>query len=145
MCQRWSSRSAIRCACSAGTKTSSVTVYPVSSGCVLGMAPPVVGGYQAALAPLPEVRALGAQRGVLAVPGVDPRVVRQDGEEPLLDVVDEAGEPLRVLLGVADPAGKEAVAGEHVRAGALAAAPDQRDAARRVPAQVHDLERLAAD
>src|SRR3954454_243463 len=97
----------------------------------------------AALAPLREVWALGAQRGVLAVPGIDPRVVRQDGEDPLLDVVDQAGEALRLLLRVAPAAGEELVAGEDVRAGALAAAPDERDAARRVPAQVHDRQRLA--
>ena len=37
-----------------------------------------------------EVRALGAERGVLAVAGVDPRLVGQGAEEPLLDVVDQA-------------------------------------------------------
>src|SRR6478735_8054249 len=89
----------------------------------------------ASCAPLGEVRALGAQRGVLPVPRVDPRVVRQDVEDPLLDVVDQAGEALGVLLRVAHAAGEEAVAGEHVRAGLLAAAPDERDAARRVPTQ----------
>jgi hypothetical protein len=52
------------------------------------------------------VGALGAERRVVAVAGVDPRLVRQRPEQPLLDVVDQAGEPLRVLLGVADAAGE---------------------------------------
>jgi hypothetical protein len=55
------------------------------------------------------VRALGAERRVLAVAGVDPRLVRQRAEDPLLDVVDQAREPGGVLLGVADAAGEEAV------------------------------------
>jgi hypothetical protein len=68
-------------------------------------------------APLLEVRALGAQRGVLAVAGVDPGLVRQGAEDPLLDVVDEAGEPLPVLLGVADAAGKGVLTGPEVAVG----------------------------
>jgi hypothetical protein len=52
------------------------------------------------------VRALGSDRRVLAVAGIDPRLVRQCPEQPLLDVVDQAGEPGGVLLGVADAAGE---------------------------------------
>jgi hypothetical protein len=36
---------------------------------------------------------------------VDPGVVGERAEQPLLDVVDQAVESLRILLGVADPAG----------------------------------------
>jgi hypothetical protein len=43
------------------------------------------------------------------VAGVDPGVVGERAEEPLLDVVDQPGEPLRVLLGAADPPGKPLV------------------------------------
>src|SRR4051794_29041231 len=60
-------------------------------------------------APLREMRALRAQRRVLAVPGIDPCLVRQDVEQPLLDVVDQAGEPRGVLLGVADTARESGV------------------------------------
>jgi peptidoglycan/LPS O-acetylase OafA/YrhL len=98
----------------------------------------------AALAPLADVGTLGADRRVLPVARVDPGVVGQRSEEPLLDVVDQAGEPRGVLLRVADPAGEQAVAGEHVRAG-IPAAPHQRDAPGGVPAQVDDVERLVAD
>jgi hypothetical protein len=52
------------------------------------------------------VRALGPDGRVLAVPGVHPRLVGECAEETLLDVVDEAGEAIGVLLGVADPAGE---------------------------------------
>jgi hypothetical protein len=64
-----------------------------------------------ALAPLGEVQTLGADRGVLAVAGMDPRVVRQRAEQPCLDVVDEAGEPDGVLLRVAHPAGEAGCCG----------------------------------
>src|SRR5215217_4694933 len=74
--------------------------------------------------PLAEMRPLGADRGVLAVPRVDPGLVRECAEQPLLDVVDQAGEPRRVLLRVADPAGEEAVPGEHVHAGVAGSTPD---------------------
>jgi hypothetical protein len=52
-------------------------------------------------APLGDVRALGAERRVLAVTGVDPCAVRQLTEDPLLQVVHERVEPGRVLLRVA--------------------------------------------
>jgi hypothetical protein len=55
----------------------------------------------------PRCGALGAERRVLAVAGTDPRLVGQRPEQPLLDVVDQAGEPLGVLLRVAD-AGRDA-------------------------------------
>jgi hypothetical protein len=57
------------------------------------------------------VGALGADRRVLAVAGIDPRRVREGPEEPLLDVVDKAGEALRVLPGVADAAGEQELLG----------------------------------
>jgi hypothetical protein len=44
------------------------------------------------------------------VAGVDPGLVRERGEDPLLDIVDQAGEALLVLLGVADAAGKAGLA-----------------------------------
>ena len=58
-------------------------------------------------APLLNVRALGAQRGVLAVARVHPGAVGQRAEHPFLQVVHELAEPLRVLLGVAGPAGEQ--------------------------------------
>src|ERR671910_6263 len=79
---------------------------------------PAGGGSPASSAPLSELRSLGADRGVLAVAGIDPGVVRQRAEQPLLDVVDQAGEVLR-LPGLAHSSGEEAVAGEDVRARAL--------------------------
>ena len=51
----------------------------------------------AAGAPLGQVRTLGAERRVVAVARVEPRVVRQRAEHPLLDVVDERGEVLRAV------------------------------------------------
>src|SRR3954471_9682493 len=54
---------------------------------------------------------LGSDRGVLPVARADPGLVGQRSEEPLLDVVDQAGEPLRILLGVADPAGEQELSG----------------------------------
>lgn len=46
-------------------------------------------------APLGEVRALGAECRVLAVPGVDPRLVGEPVEELRLDVVEERREVFR--------------------------------------------------
>src|SRR4051812_3268652 len=70
----------------------------------------------AAFAPLLDVRALGPQRRVAAVAGIDPGLVGQPAEQLGVDVVDQRGEPRRVLLRVADAAGEQAVAGEQVRA-----------------------------
>src|SRR6202044_433341 len=94
----------------------------------------------AAGAPFGDVRALGAERGVLAVAGVDPGAVGQLAEHPLLEVVHELAEPLRVLLGVAGAAGEQGVSGEQVRLVGQRAARvvAQRDAARGVAAQVDD-------
>src|SRR4051812_33353265 len=64
-------------------------------------------GSPAALAPLAEVRSLGADRRVLPVPGIDPGLVGQRPEQPLLDVVDQAGEAGGVLLRVPHATGKK--------------------------------------
>ncbi|GAB3940503.1 hypothetical protein GCM10027614_24300 [Micromonospora vulcania] len=69
----------------------------------------------AAGAPLGEGWALRAQGAVLAVAGVEPGLVRQLVEQLVLDVVDQRGEPLRILVGVTDATREEAVAGEEVR------------------------------
>ena len=66
----------------------------------------------AALAPLFQVRALGAEGGVVAVPGVHPGAVGQPSEELRHDAVVQRPEALRVLLRVADLAGE---AGRHLR------------------------------
>src|SRR5690606_24400471 len=86
-------------------------------------------------APLRQVRALRAQGGVVAVAGVDPGLVRQYVEDLGLDVVDQAGERLRILVGVADTAREQAVAGEDVRM-PVRVVVDEGDGARRVPDQV---------
>src|SRR3954453_13839750 len=57
----------------------------------------------AAGAPLRDRRPLGAEGRVLAVAGVEPRLVGEPGEQLMLHVVDELGEPLRVPAGVPDP------------------------------------------
>src|SRR5512133_1581696 len=69
----------------------------------------------AALAPLGEVRALRADRGVAAVAGIEPGLVGQPLEDLGLDLVDELGERRLVAEGVAHPAGEERVAREEVR------------------------------
>src|SRR6185437_7890590 len=51
--------------------------------------------------PLGHVRALHAERGVLAVARVHPGAVGQLGEDSVLQVADELAEPRRVVLGVA--------------------------------------------
>jgi hypothetical protein len=56
------------------------------------------------------VGALGAEGGVVAVARVHPRLVGQAVEELGLHAVEQRGEPRGVLLGVADPAGEQAVA-----------------------------------
>jgi hypothetical protein len=52
------------------------------------------------------VRTLDTEGRVLAVAGVDPRLVGQPREELVADVTDERGEPRLVLLGVADTTGE---------------------------------------
>ena len=100
-------------------------------------------GLPAAGAPLVQVRALGAERGVLAVPGVHPCGVREPAEDLVGHVVDQGREASRVLLRVAHAAREQAVAGEQVRlrAGRIA----KRDAAGRVTAQVDDGQRRVAE
>src|SRR5699024_11456903 len=82
----------------------------------------------APLAPLGQRGPLRAEGGVVAVARVDPRLVPEAVEEPLLDVVEQLGEALRVPLRVAHPAGEQRVACEEVVA-RLAAAPEHRDRA----------------
>ena len=88
-------------------------------------------------APLLEVRALGAEGGVLAVAGVDPGLIGQPVEQLGLDSRQQRGEPGRVLLRVADTAGEQAVAGEQVRA--VAGPQQQGDAAGGVADQMDGL------
>src|SRR5690606_15792579 len=95
----------------------------------------------APLAPLGQRGPLRTERRVIPVARVHPGRIVQDLEEPLLDVIEQLGEALRVLLGVAHPAGEEGVAGEEVVA-RLPAAPQHRDRAGSVTAQVDDLDRL---
>ena len=83
----------------------------------------------APLAPLRQVRPLGAERGVLPVPRVHPRGVRQPAEDLRDHAVVQRDEALRVLLRVADAAGEQAVPGEQVRLGPVRLVA-QRDAAR---------------
>jgi NADPH:quinone reductase len=108
---------------------------------------PLPGWLPASGAPLRHVRALGSDRGVLAVTGVHPGAVRQLGEHPLLEVVHELAEPLRVVLGVAGPAREQRIAREQVRpAGQLASrVVVERDAAGSVAAQVDDGQLGIAD
>lgn len=85
-----------------------------------------------ALAPLRQMRPLVTQRRVLAMPRVDPGLVRKQAEELRLDVVDQAREGLGILVRVAHPAGEEAVARENVRV-AVRVVVDQGDRAGGVP------------
>jgi hypothetical protein len=97
----------------------------------------------APLAPCGQVRALGAERGVLAVPRVHPGDVREPAEDLLGHVVDQGREASRIPLRVTHAAREQAVAGEQVRLRARRVA--KRDAARRVPAQVDDGQRRLAE
>src|SRR5690606_35906551 len=67
----------------------------------------------AAAVPLGQAGAFRTQRGVAAMPRVDPRVVVHLVEDAGLHVSDQAAE-IRVAPGFSDPAGKEAVPGEQV-------------------------------
>src|SRR4029450_9755100 len=67
------------------------------------------------LAPLRQRRTLGAEGGVVAVAGVEPRLVGERAEDLRLDVVDQGPEVVGVTSGVAHAAGEERVAGEQVR------------------------------
>jgi hypothetical protein len=60
----------------------------------------------AALAPLGDGGAFGAEGGVFAVAGVEPGFVGQLVEELVLDVVDQRGEAVRILLRVPDTTGE---------------------------------------
>src|SRR5262249_14930944 len=62
--------------------------------CSEGEPPARAAGLPAPLAPLGQVRPLGPERGVLAVAGIDPGAIGQDGEHPLLQVVHELAETL---------------------------------------------------
>ena len=103
----------------------------------------LLGDLPAPLAPLFQVRPLGAERGVLPVSRIDPGAVRQPVEDLRHHALVQRREPRRVLLRVPHPAGEQAVAGEQVRL-LSAWLVDQRDAARRVPDQVdHRQDRVA--
>jgi DNA-binding transcriptional ArsR family regulator/uncharacterized protein YndB with AHSA1/START domain len=93
----------------------------------------------ASVAPLAEVRAFRAERGVLAVPRVHPGRIRHRVEEPVDHVGEQRGEVLG-RVGLAHAAGEQRVAGEHMRLAGQPAAGVvvDRDAARRVPAQVDE-------
>jgi len=56
------------------------------------------------------VRTLGAERGVVAVARVNPRLIREAVEELGLHATEQRREARRVPLGVADAAGEQAVA-----------------------------------
>ena len=108
------------------------TVGGYRSGRVRSRLVPCWGGSPAAGAPLGERGALGAERGVLAVAGVEPGLVGQPVEELVLDVVDQRREvaPRRPSV-LPTPPGNRRVAGEQVR-GAGRVAVEQRDRARGV-------------
>lgn len=77
--------------------------------------------------PLRQGRTLGADGGVVAVTGVDPGRIVEAAEQALLDVCDQLGERLVVIvIRGADAAGEERVAGEEV-IGAVGVAERQRD------------------
>src|SRR5690606_12046980 len=97
----------------------------------------------AALPPLLQLRPLRAERGVVAVPRVEPRLVGQHVEHPLLDVGHQLLEVLRTRR-LADTAGEQRVTGEQVRV-PLRVAVQQSDRTRRVATQVNDLELARAD
>jgi DNA-binding transcriptional ArsR family regulator len=100
----------------------------------------------AAGAPLAQVRAFGAERGVVAVPRVHPGLVREPVEQALGHVAEQRGE-VRGGVGPAHAAGEQRVPGEQVRRlGQLAARVVQHgQAARRVPAQVDERHRAVAE
>src|SRR5262245_42232614 len=100
-------------------------------------------GSPAPLAPLPDLRALGAQGRVVAVAGVDVRVVAQLPEDLRLQVVHQRRE-LRRARGLARAAGEERVAGEEVPR-ARGVAVEQRDRAGGVAVEVDDLDARAAE
>jgi hypothetical protein len=60
----------------------------------------------AALAPLVQVRALRAERGVGPVPRVHAGFIRERSEQLVADALEQRREPFRVLLRVADTAGE---------------------------------------
>src|SRR5689334_8653646 len=66
-----------------------------------------------AFAPFAEVRTFGAERRVVAVAGIEPRLVRQGVEHAGFEVVHERREVRRVGR-PAGPAGEQRVAGEQV-------------------------------
>src|ERR1700692_1011408 len=67
----------------------------------------------AALPPGGEAGTLGAQRGVGAVTGVDDGGVVVDIEHPRADVIEQLVE-IAGLPSLADPTGKQAIAGEQL-------------------------------
>jgi hypothetical protein len=89
------------------------------------------------------VRALGAERGVVAVAGVEPGVVGELVEDPRPHVVDQGRERLRGG-GLADAAGEEGVAGEEVGVAGGVVVGDG-EGAGGVAAEVDDVEGDLAD
>jgi DNA-binding transcriptional ArsR family regulator/uncharacterized protein YndB with AHSA1/START domain len=100
----------------------------------------------AALAPFVQVRALGTERGVAAVPGIHPGRIRERAEQAFVHVGEQRGE-VRGGVGLAHAAGEQRVPGEHVRRVRQATAPvvQHGQAARRVPAQVDERHRAVAE
>ena len=94
-----------------------------------------------------QVRALGAEGRVVAVAGVEPRVVGEPVEDLGGHLVEELGEGVGVAEGVADPAGEQRVAGEEVRVAALGGrvVVEQRDRAGGVAGEGDHLEGAVAD
>src|SRR5690606_41922098 len=90
-------------------------------------------------------RPLGAQRAVVAVPGVEPGLVGQAAEDLGLQVGHQRVEVARVR-GPPRAAGEQRVAGEQVRyAAGGRVAVEQGDRTRGVPHEVDDLQRTVAD
>src|SRR6185312_7142355 len=97
----------------------------------------------AAGAPFAEVRALDAERRVVSVTGIDPGLVGQDVEYPLIHVVDERLE-VRRRGRLADSAGEQAVAGEQMWDARRVSIHDGHRS-RRVPAQRDHVQSQVAD
>src|SRR5437764_861084 len=88
------------------------------------------------------MRTLGAEGGVVAVPGVDPRLVGKCVEDLLRHVIDQRLEVLRTR-GAPDAAWEQAVAGKDVRP--VRPRVDERDRPGGVPDEVDDRQRAVAE
>src|SRR4051812_10692955 len=100
-------------------------------------------GLPAPFAPLRQVRALLAERRVVPVPGVEPRLVGEPVEDLAFEVVHQG----REVCGVRGPPGatrEQRVAREQVR-GPVRVVVQQRDRSRRVTGQPDHLQGAPAD